>query len=71
MRLEYRGDFSDSPFFADDKGKLSKSQHALIVGLVCAFGGKISVRFLTPPLQPAARSCHRLEARSASFTVSG
>jgi hypothetical protein len=41
MRLEYRGDFSDSPFFADDKGKLSKSQHALIVGLVCAFGGKI------------------------------
>jgi len=41
MRLEYRGDFTDSPFFTDEDGKLKDSQHAFIVGLVYAFGGKI------------------------------
>jgi hypothetical protein len=41
LRLEYRGDFTDSPLFADDTGTLKKSQSAAIVGLVYAFGGKI------------------------------
>jgi len=41
MRLEYRGDFTDSPFFTDEDGNLKDSQHAVIVGLVYGFGGKI------------------------------
>ena len=41
LRLEYRGDFTDSPFFTDDKGALKDSQHAVTVGMVYAFGGKI------------------------------
>jgi hypothetical protein len=41
LRLEYRGDFTDSAFFTDEDGGLKDSQHALIVGLVYAFGGKI------------------------------
>jgi hypothetical protein len=38
MRLEYRGDFTDSPFFLDDDGDFQDSQHAVLVGLVYAFG---------------------------------
>jgi hypothetical protein len=41
LRLEYRGDFTDSPFFTDDDGDTKDSQHAVIVGLVYSFGGKI------------------------------
>jgi hypothetical protein len=41
LRLEYRGDFTDSPFFADEDGGSKTSQHAVVVGLVYAFGGKI------------------------------
>jgi hypothetical protein len=41
LRLEYRGDFTDEPFFADDRGARKDSQHAVLVGLVCAFGGRI------------------------------
>jgi hypothetical protein len=41
MRLEYRGDFTDDPFFTDDHGKLKDSQHAVVVGLVYVFAGKI------------------------------
>jgi hypothetical protein len=41
LRLEYRGDFTRSPFFKDDTGGLKRSQSAAIVGLVYAFGGKI------------------------------
>ena len=40
MRLEYRGDFTDSPFFVDEDGGLKDSQHAVIVGLVYAFGSR-------------------------------
>ena len=41
IRLEYRGDFTDGPFFSDDEGHLKDSQHALLVGIVCSFAGKI------------------------------
>jgi hypothetical protein len=41
LRLEYRGDSTDSAFFADEDGGLKDSQHAAIVGLVYVFGGKI------------------------------
>ena len=41
LRLEYRGDFTDEPFFPDDRGARKDSQHAVLVGLVCAFGGRI------------------------------
>jgi len=41
LRLEYRGDFTDSAFFVKDNGSLKDSQHAVIVGMVYAFGGKI------------------------------
>jgi hypothetical protein len=41
LRLEYRGDFTDEPFFADDEGGEKDSQHAVLVGVVFAFGGKI------------------------------
>jgi len=41
LRLEYRGDFTQHPFFTDDTGKLKDSQHALLVGVVYTFAGKI------------------------------
>jgi hypothetical protein len=41
LRLEYRGDFTRDPFFADDEGGTKDSQHAVLAGLVYAFGGKI------------------------------
>jgi hypothetical protein len=41
LRLEYRGDFTDDAYFTDDDGDGQDSQHALLVGLVVAFGGKI------------------------------
>lgn len=41
LRLEYRGDFMQGPFFTDDAGKEKDSQHAVLVGIVYAFGGKI------------------------------
>jgi Putative beta-barrel porin-2, OmpL-like. bbp2 len=41
LRLEYRGDFTQDPFFTDDKGKKKDSQHAVLVGIVYTFGGKI------------------------------
>ncbi len=41
LRLEYRGDFTQDPFFADDSGKLKDSQHAILAGVVYTFGGKI------------------------------
>lgn len=28
-------------FFSDDEGRLKDSQHALLVGIVCSFAGKI------------------------------
>ncbi len=41
LRLEYRGDFTEDPFFTDENGKQKDSQHAVLVGLVYTFGGKI------------------------------
>jgi hypothetical protein len=41
VRLEYRGDFTDDPFFLDEDGDLKDSQSAFIVGLVYTFGGKL------------------------------
>jgi Putative beta-barrel porin-2, OmpL-like. bbp2 len=41
VRLEYRGDFTDSPFFANEHGDSKKSQSAFIIGLVYDFAGKI------------------------------
>jgi hypothetical protein len=41
VRLEYRADFTDRPFFTNDKGVLQESQSALLIGLVYAFGGHI------------------------------
>jgi hypothetical protein len=41
LRLEYRGDFTHDPFFTDEDGSLEDSQHAVLVGVVYAFGGKI------------------------------
>jgi hypothetical protein len=41
LRLEYRGDFTEEPFFVDDAGGEKDSQHAVLVGVVYAFGGKI------------------------------
>jgi hypothetical protein len=40
MRLEYRGDFTDAPFFLDDDGDFQDSQHAVLVGLVYTFGSR-------------------------------
>lgn len=40
MRLEYRGDFTDSALFVDEDGGLKDAQHAVIVGLVYAFGSR-------------------------------
>jgi hypothetical protein len=41
IRLEYRGDFTDSPFFTDEDGGLKDSQQALTVGVVYSFNGRI------------------------------
>jgi hypothetical protein len=41
LRLEYRGDFTQDPFFTDDAGDQKDSQHAVLVGVVYTFGGKI------------------------------
>jgi hypothetical protein len=41
MRLEYRTDFTDEPFFTKSDGSIKKSQTTLTVGLVYGFGGKI------------------------------
>jgi hypothetical protein len=41
LRLEYRGDFTQDPFFVDDKGHKKDSQHAVLAGVVVTFGGKI------------------------------
>jgi hypothetical protein len=41
LRLEYRGDFTRDPFFTDDAAKKKDSQHAVLVGIVYAFGAKI------------------------------
>jgi hypothetical protein len=41
LRLEYRGDFTEDPFFIDEDGQQKDSQHAVLVGLAYAFGGKI------------------------------
>jgi hypothetical protein len=41
LRLEYRGDFTQDPFFTDDNGDQKGSQHALLAGVVVTFGGKI------------------------------
>jgi hypothetical protein len=41
LRLEYRGDFTDEPFFDDEDGGEEDSQHAVLAGVVFAFGGKI------------------------------
>jgi hypothetical protein len=41
LRLEYRGDFTEDLFFTDQDGDLKDSQHAVLVGVVYAFGGKI------------------------------
>jgi hypothetical protein len=41
IRPEYRGDFTNDAFFSDDEGQLKDSQHALLVGVVCSFAGKI------------------------------
>jgi len=41
LRLEYRGDFTEDPFFTDEYGQQKDSQHAVLLGLVHTFGGKI------------------------------
>jgi hypothetical protein len=41
LRLEYRGDFTEDAFFTDEDGAPKDSRHAVLVGLVYAFGGKI------------------------------
>jgi hypothetical protein len=41
LRLEYRGDFTQEPYFTDSDGRLKDSQHAVLVGLVFTFGGEI------------------------------
>jgi len=41
MRLEYRTDFTDAPFFVDSDGDLKESQSTVTVGLVYGFGGKL------------------------------
>jgi hypothetical protein len=40
MRIEYRGDFSDTPFFIKETSTLKKNQQALTVGWVYAFSSK-------------------------------
>ena len=40
MRLEYRGDFSDSPFFTKSSAEAVKSQNTFTVGIIYAFSTK-------------------------------
>lgn len=41
LRLEYRGDFTDEPFFTDRDGDLKTSQSAALMALVYSFGGRL------------------------------
>jgi hypothetical protein len=41
MRLEYRGDFSNMPFFLKNDSEPVKSQNTFTVGLVYAFSSKM------------------------------
>ncbi len=41
LRLEYRGDFTQDPFFTDNNGNKKDSQHSVLAGVVVTFGGKI------------------------------
>ena len=40
MRLEYRGDFSDQPFFIKNTSETVKSQNTLTIGFIYAFTTK-------------------------------
>ena len=40
MRVEYRGDFSDVPFFLKNTSEMVKSQNTLTAGFVYAFTTK-------------------------------
>ena len=40
MRIEYRGDFSDSPFFLKNFDEPVKNQNTFTVGIVYAFSTK-------------------------------
>ena len=40
MRVEYRGDYSDTPFFIKNAGESTKNQNAIILGWVYAFSSK-------------------------------
>ncbi len=40
MRVEYRGDFAETPYFIKNTSEMSKNQHAIIVGWVYAFSSK-------------------------------
>ena len=40
MRIEYRGDFSDSPFFLKNFDEPVKNQNTFTVGMVYAFSSK-------------------------------
>jgi Putative beta-barrel porin-2, OmpL-like. bbp2 len=42
MRIEYRGDFSNNPFFIQNTSTLVKSQNELIIGWIYAFTTKAS-----------------------------
>ena len=42
LRLEYRGDFSDTPFFLKSGSGLVKSQSTFTVGMIYAFSTKAS-----------------------------
>jgi hypothetical protein len=42
MRIEYRGDFANNPYFIDDTGSFKKNQQALTIGWVYAFSTKAS-----------------------------
>jgi hypothetical protein len=42
MRIEYRGDFSNNPFFIQNTSTLVKSQNELIIGWIYAFSTKAS-----------------------------
>ena len=40
MRVEYRGDFANTPYFLNDTTTLKKNQQAVMVGWVYAFSSK-------------------------------
>ena len=44
MRVEYRGDFSDVPYFIKNTSESSKTQNTLTIGFVYAFSTKALVR---------------------------